>query len=113
MRIFIDIDDTLILWDSPGIHPYGGKNLGDESEVNESLVTHARRHAEEGHQLIFWSGGGKDYAEEMVTWLIPDLAENAIFLTKNKTAFPLVQPDDIVVDDQPITVRTHTPLEDF
>lgn len=116
MRVFIDIDDTLIIWkDSENTHPYGALRFqygNDSAAINTPLVERIRAHAAQGHEIIFWSGGGDKYARSVVEWLLPEFKDSA-FLTKDKMVFPLVRLGDIVVDDQPITVRTHTPTEEF
>lgn len=115
MRLFVDCDDTLILYDSAGeIHPYGF--IKDEPyRVNEPLVAFIRAFREKHPDgfIVIWSGGGGDYAEQVAKEV--GLAEvGAFYLTKDEDTFFLVRgEDDIVVDDQELKVAAVVSPPDF
>lgn len=108
IRIFVDVDDTLINWLKDGEvlagpNPYGVSS--DDGAINHALVdaVHVwllRRHmTREDPRLVVWSGGGQDYA---TTW-----ADRAFPGHWHLTAFKRAgwaEPGDVVVDDQPIAV---------
>lgn len=102
----MDVDDTLVLYDGDGSHPYGV--YYGEGRPNKALI--GRILLFEGDVFV-WSGGGLDYARAIGRQLLP--AVDFTPLTKDQESFPLVRPGDIVVDDQPIPVRTHTPFEEW
>lgn len=100
MKLYIDIDDTLVTWlaedmDTP--HPYG---YGAEGwRANEDVRAFA--YAWDG-DLVIWSGGGRDYAETWARRLLPDLKWTA-FAKFN--AIP--GPDDVFIDDMPFEAWAH------
>lgn len=57
-RLFVDCDDTLVLWDTPdlGLTTHYDLNLELIGDV-ECFILH---HPE--YELVVWSGGGVDYA---------------------------------------------------
>lgn len=114
MRLFVDCDDTLILYDSAGeIHPYGF--IKDEPyRVNEPLVAFIKRfRAKYPNELIvIWSGGGRDYALRVALEAgLGGLGTST--LVKDSTTFYLVGEDDIVVDDQELGVAAVVTPPDF
>jgi len=105
MQIFVDCDDTLILYDSDtGIHPYGV--LNDEPwRPNQPLVD-ALLATE--HPVFVWSGGGAWYAEIIARKLGLDFP----CLDKYETTYKLIQEGDVVIDDTELEGwRTHNPFE--
>jgi len=104
MRLFVDCDDTLILYNQKGINPYG-LHYGTPFTVNTGLVTYIRKWAKDNPDalVVIWSGGGKAYAELCASLAgVGDLG--ATYLCKDRDTFALVHEGDIVFDDQPIKV---------
>jgi len=95
-RLFVDCDDTLIIWEGAGDgpHPYGAGAEG--YHVNEPLVRAigALLQRNQDIDLFIWSGGGRGYAQ---TWA------NEVHFDPEPTALAkdtgLVRAGDIVVDD--------------
>lgn len=105
MRLFVDCDDTLILYSQEGINPYG-VHYGTPYVVNEPLRRFIRQYAARlpDALIVIWSGGGKEYARECVRLAGLDDLEVAC-LIKDKSTFSLVDADSIVFDDMAILVR--------
>lgn len=119
-RLFVDCDDTLVLWlDGDGTplggqNPYGGGS--DKYELNQALidavVDFMDTHRE--YELVVWSGGGAQYAKGWADRCFPfkDLLnddtdrrnwlQRAHVRTKD---INLPQASDICVDDQPLAVN--------
>ncbi len=103
-RLFVDCDDTLIIWldehDQPleGQNPYGGGS--QRWEFNDELVR-AIEDAQGGEfigaEVVVWSGGGADYAGRWRDriWGFASAASKDLRLPG---------PDDLCIDDQPIKV---------
>ena len=112
MRLFVDVDDTLILYKGEGPHPYGVR-FGEPYVANMRLSSEMTRFfgVNQDAQLFVWSGGGAQYAREVGSRFVHDLEPT--FLTKDRDAFGLVSLGDIVIDDQPIKVgvEVQDPLE--
>ena len=104
--LFVDVDDTLILFEGDGVHPYGF--YSGKGRPNVALIRRMR--AWDG-DIVVWSGGGEEYAREVGDQLLGDLPFKA--LGKNLGALALVEPGDVVVDDAPVPGRTHEPMDDF
>ena len=105
MQIFVDCDDTLVLYDADAdVHPYGILK-GAPWRPNQPLVT-ALLAME--HPVFVWSGGGKLYAR----FIAHKLGLHFRCLDKNETSFKLIQEGDVVIDDQDLGGRrTHNPFE--
>lgn len=104
MRLFVDCDDTLILYNQTGVNPYG-LMCGTPYIVNEGLAEYVRAFAEENPDalIVFWSGAGGAYAKECARLAgLKDV--KAAYLDKNRDTLTLVGEDDIVFDDQQIDV---------
>ncbi len=109
-KLFIDIDDTLILYQHVGPNPYG-VYMGTPWSTNEKLLEGIRTHAAENPTdlIIVWSGGGRQYAQMWTDQLgIDDLV---FCMDKNKYAIELIEEGDIAVDDMDTPWRTHDPFE--
>ena len=110
MTIFVDVDDTLVLYDPPrsGPHPYGVYD-GIPWKPNERLIEGLKAAAKAGDKVIVWSGGGGRYAGWWVQQLeLGDYVQEC--WTKTDTALRiLVKLEDVVIDDQPVIGRTHEP----
>ncbi len=104
-RLFVDCDDTLILFDSEGeIHPFGFWR-DDPYRINEPLVVFIRQFRKENPEgfIVIWSGGGQEYATQVVREVnLEDVT--AWHMIKDKTTFHLVREGDIVIDDMDIEV---------
>jgi len=114
MRLFVDCDDTLILYNSEGeVHPYGFVR-DTPYHVNESLVAFIKAfYAKYPEALItIWSGGGDQYATQVAKEVGLDEID-ALCIIKDRTTFPLVAEDDIVVDDQELKVAATVTPPDF
>ena len=107
-RIFIDCDDTLILYQSVGPNPFGFY-METPYEVNTELVQRIRNWAAQNpdDSIFIWSGGGEGYAKMWMNRL--RLGDIAVPLGKEPD---LIRDGDIVVDDEWI-VRTHLPHEEW
>lgn len=104
MRLFVDCDDTLILYSQTGINPYG-VHYGTPYIVNEGLAEFIRQYAAAMPDalIVIWSGGGKEYARECAKLAgVDDIG--AAYLIKDRSTFDLVDKDSIVFDDQFISV---------
>ncbi len=112
-RLFVDCDDTLILYGSEGeVHPYGF--IKDEPyRVNEPLLAFIKafREANPCALIVVWSGGGAQYALTIAREV--GLADEVAVMIKDRTTFPLVTEHDIVIDDQPIKVAAVVTPPDF
>ena len=107
IRLFVDCDDTLILYKDTQhkIHPYGAE-YGLAWTANEVLIKYIERFRESFPEALItiWSGGGKEYAQKWIDRLLPDVC--AISMTKGREAFMLIKTGDIVIDDQPLNIPT-------
>lgn len=104
MRLFVDVDDTLVQYDSEGeIHPYGFVR-NEPYRVNQQLVTYIRQFRVKRPEalIVIWSGGGTQYAAQVAAEMLPGV--DVVPMLKDKTTFKLVRPEDIVFDDEPIHV---------
>ncbi len=110
MKLFVDVDDTLVLYDMEAPNPYGVYE-GTPYTVNERLIEGLRKFRKEHPQdsIFIWSGGGAQYAE---MWAAKLNLEGVVdwWLTKDKTIIDLIEPGDIVIDDMDVKWRTHTPF---
>ena len=106
VRVFVDCDDTLILFDEvTEVNPYGLWR-GDAYRVNTVLVDTLRLACRTCFTLIIWSGGGAKYAKAVSDAVFgDDLGEVNAWLDKGRPTFDLVREEDIVIDDQTLAVR--------
>ena len=93
--LFVDIDDTLVLYEHCGPNPYG-VYLGIPYTINEPLVAGIRQFADIGF-VIVWSGGGRDYVIEWLKKL--GLDDTAFAMTKDNSTLHLKKSNSIVVKD--------------
>lgn len=114
MRLFVDCDDTLILFDSEGPHPFGATAYNEPFHFNEPLIAFIRRFRQRNFDdlIIIWSGGGRKYAQTVAEMVgLDDIG--AGYLIKDRTTFDLVRKQDIVVDDQKLAVSAVITPPDF
>lgn len=122
MRLFVDCDDTIVLYrpESENIsgqgnrHPYGLMYDDSLYVFNESLLKFivAFREKHPDALIVIWSGGGAWYAEKVAKQAgIGHL--DLTYAVKDRTTFTLVGEDDIVVDDQAIEVVAVVTPPDF
>ena len=107
-RIFIDCDDTLILWDVWAKAPLVWEEM--HYYINEPLMQRIKNWHEAHPEDTFfvWSWGGLQYANMWNGRL--RLAEFCTSLEKDDT---LIRPGDIVVDDDWKERSTHLPHEEW
>ncbi len=108
-RIFIDCDDTLLIYDSIGErHPLGYLQ-GESYHINESLVDSIRAWAYDNpcSMVVVWSGGGADYARTVTNIVFP-YTHGIQTMKKDRTTFYLVRAGDIVIDDMADSVEVLT-----
>ena len=92
--VFVDVDDTLILYEGVGIHPWGFI-YGEPYNTNKKLINQLK--AFKG-KIVNWSGGGRGYAEQVAKAILPS---DLKYFTMSKFAVPPdINPGDIIVDDQ-------------
>lgn len=107
-RLFVDCDDTLIVYDNEAIENPYGKKYGTPYRFREELVDAIKvwRRLNPYQLLVIWSGGGREYAEEIAREVFSDL--DFVAMDKFGTALTLVRKGDIVIDDMPLgTEGTH------
>lgn len=105
IRLFVDVDDTLILYDTEGeVHPYGFVR-GTPYRFNAPLIAFVKefRAKHPDALIVIWSGGGAQYARHAAESVGIDHLD-LICCIKDSTTFYLVGEDDIVVDDQELKV---------
>ena len=106
-RLFVDCDDTLILYDTTedddSPNPYGYLH-GQPYRVNAALVEFIKAWAHDNpcSLVVVWSGGGAKYARTIADLVLPGVDVAAML--KDKSMFDLVRSGDIVVDDQGLNV---------
>lgn len=95
-RLFVDCDDTLVLWEAEHLNQDRTLWVRDKYELNMALIGDINcflQHHED-YQLVVWSGGGVDYAS---IWAARcHFSPRAVILPKDMRT-PTDQ--DICVDD--------------
>ena len=102
-RLFVDCDDTLVLWLNEdgqpleGQNPYGGGS--DRWEPNTALIEaiRVRMKADPELRLIIWTGGGNEYGRTWAERLMPGEWDMA---GAKDPRLPL--PEDLCIDDAEI-----------
>ena len=95
--LFVDCDDTLILWDNT---PLESGLYSAKYEVNTKLIEAVHKYlAHTKDNLVVWSGGGEEYARRWARMCFPDTEWEAI--SKDIT-LPDAELDDVCVDDMDI-----------
>jgi hypothetical protein len=104
-RVFVDCDDTLIIYKDGGtVHPYG-VDYG-EYYINESLAESIKNFVYDNPcaLVVIWSGGGADYARRIADIVLPGV-DGVTCMIKDRTTFYLVHSGDIVIDDMADSVE--------
>ncbi len=104
MRLYVDCDDTLVLWldgdgdVAEGPNPYGTD--GDRWKANAELVEAIGEWERNtpGGEIILWTGGGKAYARVWEQRIYPEAADA---ISKDMR---IPGADDLCIDDMPIKV---------
>ncbi len=113
MILFVDVDDTLVLWQKAvDVQQLDGFYMETPWVANERLIAgiKAYREANPWELIIIWSGGGKEYAEMWARRLGLDHLSTGML--KDKTAYDFIHDGDIVIDDEDLGGhRTHKPDE--
>ena len=88
-RLFVDVDDTLILYSDEGKHPYGILNSHQEWQPNSRLIAEIVKWHEVNPKglVIVWSGGGNQYAASIGEQFFKDVLP--AYFTKNRDYFTL------------------------
>ena len=113
MRLFVDVDDTLVLYEDTTkvAHPYG-YDRGEPYSFNWPLVEGIRQFRQDNPDglIIVWSGGGAAYACVISVMIgIHGIVDR--FLAKDATMLRPIDEDIIVVDDMDVPWRTHGPFD--
>ena len=97
-RLFIDVDDTLVIWD------YSDPGLSDQYRPNAVVIQFARRWKQFHHdgKIIVWSLGGFDYAGEWKQKLLP-FADDHL----GKGPKMRIEEGDMFIDDDPLPWYRH------
>lgn len=105
MRLFVDCDETLVLWDDT--HQNQDKTLWvrDSWHKNDNLIAAVRAYLKENKEcsLIIWSGGGADYAASWARRFFGD-DEYVAAISKD---IRIPEEFDICVDDEELKVKSH------
>jgi len=104
MRLFVDVDDTLILWDDSARQMNQDQSLwmGDKYKVNIELIGVINNFASKNPlvPIYVWSGGGRNYARHWADLYLDNVYD--IALAKDTT---LPNKEDICIDDQILSVK--------
>ena len=99
VRVFVDCDGTLVIYDSGLFAPYGvlkGESYSLNEDLIESLIQVRDFHPDAF--MVCWSGGGADYAEQIANLCGIEHVFD-YFAMKDQVAFPLAIKGSIVIDD--------------
>jgi len=94
MKVFVDVDDTLVIYAGNHVHPHGVLR-GDPYKPNYALIEKLKKL--DGGDLIIWSGEECRYAEEVGLLVLGDIPFKAA--TKGDDSLH-IRPGDIIIDDQ-------------
>ena len=102
MRLFVDCDDTLVIWQNPHVNQDSNVWMGESWKPNDDLIfsINFALNLNPDIQLIIWSGGGVDYASRWAFRFFPNIPYLA--LAKD---ISLPTKEDICIDDMPIKVE--------
>ena len=105
MALFVDIDDTLVLWNTP--------DEGSEWKVNQELLDGIIQYRKNNRheKIIIWSGAGEDYARLWTRKLDLERYDIINLMKIKPILLTWVKEGDIVIDDEMETYRTHGPFD--
>jgi len=117
-RLFVDVDDTLVIYDDGRNepHPYGIYH-DIPYTINEKLLEGIKEWnlGNPESWIIIWSGGGEEYARmwaERLGLLEGWRSGTVTPMIKDETTFIFIRDYDIVIDDMDLGgLRTHKPNE--
>lgn len=91
-RLFVDVDDTLILWEKGS----GGTTKWEPNHPIIAVVYSAQR---QGTDVTFWSLGGEKYVQDRVLECPITLSDRWAYESK----WPRIpEPGDLFIDDNPL-----------
>lgn len=67
--VYVDVDETLILWDCDPSHPDAFWIGGQCVRSHKKHIDQVKKHKARGHQIVIWTQGGYDWAEQAVKLL--------------------------------------------
>ncbi len=111
VNLWVDVDDTLVLYQNDNVVNPFGYYLDTPYLFNEKLIKGIKKFARDhpAAMVVVWSGGGAEYARMWSHKL--NIAHLVHCLTKDKETLTLVKEGDICVDDmEDIKERTHDPF---
>lgn len=94
-KLFVDCDDTLVLWPKDATRP-DGLFSGDKYELNRDLIGFVNCMLDEHreYELVIWSGGGVSYAQRWAEMAFPE--RNWSIAAKDMR---MPEGEDICIDD--------------
>lgn len=100
-KLFVDCDDTLVLWrtelnEATGLYKTDGYDLNRKLILN--VKAFLRSHPE--YDLVVWSGGGISYAAHWAEECFPDMTWMVI-----AKLMSVPQDGDVVVDDMDVAAK--------
>jgi hypothetical protein len=93
MTVFVDVDDTLVIYRGGNYAHHYGVLDGRPYEPNYGLIKKLQQF---DGTIVVWSGGGKDYARAVARTVLLPASVRCMVATKDPS---LVKPGDVVVDD--------------
>ncbi|MDA1035774.1 MAG: hypothetical protein O3B65_02700 [Chloroflexi bacterium] len=102
--LFVDVDDTLLLYQTSNLWQAFLRGGVPTEPLVERICAWVG-------PIVIWSAGGEDYARAAGERVLGGLSFTAT--EKGPETYGLVQPGDVVVDNDPIPVRTYEPTADF
>lgn len=105
MKLFVDCDDTLVLWQY--IQREDGLYFATPWQANDNLIAAIKGYYRERQdlELIIWSGGGVEYADRWANRFFPSIPYTVV-----QKDMHLPQEGDICIDDMEIAVNCTTIL---
>jgi len=113
--VFVDVDDTLIIYETGGTHHWGDI-YGEPYTPNQKLIDKLKTFK---GNIVIWSGGGRDYARRVAKKVLPDTLHYFVGSKLDGKFKP--QPGDIIVDDykglypgfEDMGIKVYGPHEDW
>lgn len=105
-RLFVDCDDTLVIWQPENRKRADGLYMGDEWGSNDPLIDAIKAYLANNTdtQLIIWSGGGLNYADLWGRRILNQAGVHGwIALSKDNR---LPRDGDLCIDDIELTLSS-------